>query len=130
MKRVSLLFALLPALVVVPAASLHAEDTQTLKGEYVWSNRDRGGDVEAVFTPAGKKKWDVSFYFNFRDQDHVYSGTAEGSLSKGKLSGTVKNESKKRTFTFTGEFKDGAFSGTHSEIGDGREQATGTLTLQ
>jgi hypothetical protein len=49
----------------------------------------------------------------------VYSGTAEGSLSEGK----------KRTFTFTGEFDDGRFSGTHSETTGGREASTGTLTL-
>ena len=129
MKRASLLLVVVLALVASPAASLHAGETHTLKGEFVWSNRDRSGGLEAVFTPVGERKWEVSFHFTFRGADHVYSGTAEGSLSEGELSGSVQNENQRRTFTFSGEFKDGRFSGTHAEIDGAREQQTGTLTL-
>jgi hypothetical protein len=68
-------------------------------------------------------------YAYFRGENHTYSGTAEGSLAEGALSGTVQNEKKERTWTFSGSFEAGAFRGTHAEIVDGKEQPTGTLTL-
>jgi len=107
-----------------------AEGARTLTGEFVWTDRDRSGDLEAIFTATGEGTWDVAFHFTFRDTPHVYSGTAEGSLSGGDLKGTVLNEDKKRTFTFSGSFKDGAFHGTHAEVEGERTHATGTLTLK
>ncbi len=103
--------------------------TKTLHGKFVWTHKDGSGNLEAVFTPTGEATWNVNFHFNFRGDDHTYSGTAEGSLSEGALSGTVQNESKERTWTFTGSFEGGAFSGTHAEIVDGKAEPTGTLTL-
>lgn len=102
----------------------------TLTGSYVWNNiPNEPGNVKAVFTPKGEKMYDVSFYFKFDGQNHVYSGTAQGSLDDGDLKGEVKNENKRRTFTFSGTCKKGTFSGTHSEIGRRGEHKTGTITL-
>jgi len=126
-KRVVLL--LVAVLVVASSGSAGAEDSKRLKGEFVWTHRDNSGTLEAVFTPTGEATWNVDFHFSFRGDDHTYSGTAEGSLSEGALKGTVQNEDKARTFTFTGSFEGGAFSGTHAEIVDGKAQQTGTLTL-
>jgi hypothetical protein len=42
----------------------------------------------------------------------------------------VQNEGKGRTFTFTGSFTDGTFSGTHAEVENGKPFDTGTLTLK
>jgi len=105
-------------------------ETRTLIGAYEWSARGSGGELEAVFTPTGEKSWDVSFHFKFRGEEHTYSGTAEGGLGDGSLNGTVLNENKKRTFTFTGEFVEGEFSGTHAEMHGESEVDTGTLTLK
>ncbi len=105
-------------------------NTTTLKGSYVWSHiPNEPGNLKAVFTPKGDGEYTVSFYFKFDGVDHVYSGTAKGSLQNGNLAGEVKNENKRRTFTFSGMCKEGAFSGSHSEIRRNGERKTGTLTL-
>lgn len=129
----SIHIVLLALLALAPAPAALAEEgetaTTTLKGEYWWSQRDSSGDLEAVFTPSGDGKWDVDFHFTFRGKDHTYSGTAEGRIGEGELSGEVKNESKERTFVFSGTFDGGEFKGTHAEIrGEGRTE-TGMLTL-
>ena len=128
MRRTALLVA---ALLVAFAlhGSLLAEETQILTGEYVWTYQGEPQDLEATFIATGKGQWEVSFDFKHRGTPHTYSGTAEGSLTEGKLEGEILNEGKNRTFTFTGEFADGTFRGTHAEITDGRAGDTGTMTL-
>ena len=106
------------------------ENETTLNGSFVWENGNTSGDLEAVFTPTGEGSWDVAFHFTFRNQPHTYAGSATGSLTGGALSGTVMNESKRRTFTFEGAFEDGVFDGEHAEVGDGGSMQTGTLTLR
>ncbi len=127
MKRTALV--LVGLAILLAAAVAGAEESRTLTGEFVWNHRGNRGDVEAVFTATGQGTWDVTFRFTFRGTPHVYQGTAEGSLSEGDLRGKVLNETKKRTFTFTGAFNDGEFRGTHAEIEGQREVQTGTLTL-
>ncbi len=129
MKKTALFVAGLFVLATVSLGTLVAEDSKTLTGEYVWSQRGGGGGLEAVFTPTGKNTWDVEFHFEFRSKPHTYTGTAEGALGSGMLAGKVFNESKKRTFTFEGEFKNGTFQGTHAETTGGSPIDTGTLTL-
>jgi len=106
-----------------------ADSTRTLKGTYEWDGGP-GGELEAVFTPASEGKWEVAFRFRFDGKPYVYSGTAEGSLSEGGLEGAVKPENEKRTFTFSGAFRDGTFTGTHADVTSEGEQPTGTLTLK
>ena len=128
MKRAALLVAA-TLLLIAHAGPARAQDATTLNGQFLWSHRDMAGNLEAVFRPTGEATWSVDFHFKFRDQPHTYSGTAEGSLSDGALKGQVHNEGKDRTFTFSGSFKDGKFSGTHAEIEGEKTQQTGTLTL-
>ena len=109
-----------------PAEKASAE--KTLNGTYNWSN-GASGDLRAVFKPTGAKKWNVDFHFKFQGEPHTYSGTAEGDLGAGALTGQVQNEGKNRTFTFQGAFADGKFEGKHSEMRGGEPQPTGTLTL-
>ena len=71
----------------------------------------------------------MTFRFSFRDKPRVYTGTATGSLTEGALEGTVVNDDKKRTFTFSGAFENGSFRGSHAEATAGRERDTGTMTL-
>ena len=137
MKKSVLLALFTRGLLVVAAVALcgqawsaEAEDSQTLTGEFEWTGRGAKGDLEAVFQPTSEGQWDVTFHFTFRGRSHVYAGTAEGSLSDGALKGTVQNEGRKRTFTFSGAFENGMFRGTHAEIEGDREQATGTLRLK
>lgn len=125
-----LIVALLISAPLLLAEDAAAPETRTLNGTYVWDARGSEGDLEAVFTPTGENKWDVKFHFEFRGKSHTYSGTAEGKLGDGAMSGTVLNETEKRTFTFAGEFADGAFSGTHAERHGESEVDTGTLELK
>ncbi len=129
MKKASLFVAI--AVLLLPAFSgpIDADDSTTLTGEYIWNRQDVPSEIEAVFTPAGESKWDVSFHFDFRNEGHIYTGTAEGSLTEGPLKGEVKNENKKRTFIFSGKFTDGVFEGTHAEMRDGKELDTGVIKL-
>jgi hypothetical protein len=128
MRKIPWLIAAGLMLAVLCTPSL-AEETKTLTGEFLWSQRDTRGDLEAIFTPAGEGKWSVAFNFEFRGEPHTYTGTAEGSLSDGELKGEVQNENKKRTWVFNGSFEAGAFKGTHAEIRDGAQTDTGTLRL-
>jgi glucose/arabinose dehydrogenase len=121
--------AVVAAVVMLLGLVNGADGKRTLKGSFEWTTAGQKGDLEAVFTPTGEGKWDVAFHFDFRGP-HVYAGTAEGSLSGGELKGRVQNDDKNRSFTFSGSFVDGEFHGTHAEVGDDGEQATGTLTLK
>jgi hypothetical protein len=109
-------------------------DATTLEGEFVWnrSDGDRTGPLKAVFTPTGESTWDVAFHFDWEDGPHVYTGTAEGSLAEGALSGVVENDSAERevTFHFKGATENGKFSGTHGSVQeDGSLRDLGTLWL-
>ena len=112
-----------------PAAEETAS-SQILSGEYLWTQRDMSGPVEAKFTATEPGKWEVSFEFQFRSQSHVYTGHAEGSLTDGALSGEVQNENKKRTFTFKGVSESGVFKGEHAELRNGEVIDTGNITLK
>ena len=113
-----------------PGSGQAGEKTTTLTGEFVWEHGNSTGDLEAVFTATGEESWDVAFHFTFRNKPHTYSGSAQGSLTAGELSGTVLNENKKRTFKFEGSFEDGVFNGKHAEVRAKRTSSTGTLTLR
>jgi hypothetical protein len=102
---------------------------QTLKGTYIWEQAQETGALEAIFTPDGAGHWKVAFHFTFQGEAHVYSGTADGSLTNGSLAGRVQTDSGKGVFTFSGEFKDGKFQGSHARLTAGNEERTGTLSL-
>lgn len=123
----TVLISLAALLLLAPGTGAGASADRKLEGEYAW-NQGPTGPLTAVFTPDGEG-WKVAFHFRFRGRDRTYRGTAEGDLSDGELSGEVKNENRRRTFTFEGKFENGTFRGTHAELTSGRPQATGTLTL-
>jgi hypothetical protein len=127
MKIFATLFSILLLVLLVPGAL--AESATTLDGEFVWDQGGYSGDLEAVFTETGEGHYDVEFHFHFNDRDHVYAGTAEGSLTLGALEGKVFSEDKRRTFLFEGTVAGGKFEGTHAEILDKGEISTGTLSL-
>ena len=130
MKKVALI--VLASLLATTAPLVLAgdkADTHTLTGEYQWNRQEDPGPIKAVFVATDANQWDVSFYFNFRDEDHVYSGTATGSLSEGTLTGEVMSDGEEpRPFFFEGAFEDGVFNGTHGTKGED-SQETGTITL-
>ena len=125
-------FLCFSALLLAPGALMAEEAaTQTLTGEYQWNRPDEEpGPIKAVFTSTGEDQWDVSFHFTFRDEEHVWSGTAEGSLTDGDLSGKVMSGGDKPSpFVFEGKVEAGVFTGTHAGMRDGDRRDTGTMTL-
>ncbi len=106
-----------------------AGEPRTFRGHWEWAATGDSGSLEAVFTPTGEGTWDVSFHFNFQGP-HVFSGTAEGSLDDGKLTGTVIDEDDERSFSFRGMFRNGKLRGTHFEVTGGSRRRTGTLSLR
>lgn len=135
MKTVSrsILVLLVLSSLFLAAPALLAAENQTLEGEFIWEREDGeyAGELKAVFEPTGESTWNVSFYFNFDDKDHVYSGTAEGNLTDGELTGEVmSDDEEKHPYTFSGTFDDdGSFAGTHQFLGGEEARDTGRITL-
>ncbi len=100
-------------------------------GSYKWIRKkgEKQGTVTADFTPDGEGKWKVKFYFKWGKKDHIYTGTAKGSVEDGKLAGAVLNDTKKRSFTFEGIVKDGTLTGTNKENTKGRTKDTGSIVM-
>lgn len=137
MKKAVLFVTVASLLLLAAGSSVQAEDAKTLTGEYYWKQADENfpdqnlsrGALKATFEAQGEGTWAVSFRFEFRGEKHVYTGTAEGSLTDGALSGKVVTENQRSTFTFEGAFEDGKFTGTHASLRDGTVKDLGTLTL-
>ncbi len=131
MKKTALSFVVLALLLPALGTVADAGNKQTLGGTYVW-NSGQPSTLRAIFTATGDNRWDVAFHFRFRGNAEIFSGTATGNLSEGKLEGRVKNRNGRgsRTFTFSGEFENGKFRGKHAELFGSRESSTGTLTLK
>lgn len=125
--RSSTLFVVVLAFLLTAPAGGAESGTQTFTGEFESGYGD--GEVEADFTATGRDTWNVAFHFRFDGQRHVYRGTAQGSLTAGRLEGAVETENGRRRFTFEGVFERGRFRGSHYEVKRGRSQRTGTLTL-
>ncbi len=125
---------LLTALVLLAGPPIgRADDHQTtLTGNFTSGFQDGPEPLRAVFTPLDEPgeegDFDVVFYFRFNGQRHEYRGSAWGTLD-GELRGRVQNETRRRTFTFEGEFDGQTFKGTHAEISRRGERRTGNLTL-
>ena len=116
--------------ILVGSVSLVAgEETRKFTGHYRWDAQDLSGNLEAVFTPTGEATWDVAFHFNFQGP-HTFVGTAEGSLTAGKLEGTVVNERETRKFSFRGTIRKDKFRGVHFESTGGARRKTGTLSMK
>lgn len=137
MKNAVLFTAVASLLMLVAGFSAHAADSKTLTGEYFWKQADENfpdqnlsrGPLEAIFEPKGEGTWAVSFHFEFQGEKHIYTGTAEGSLTDGALTGEVVTDDQRSTFTFEGAFEDGRFTGTHASMREGTTKDLGTLTL-
>ena len=103
----------------------------TMSGTFKWNKRGGNQPLKAVFTQKDKDTWSVVFTFKWGKKDRIYTGTATGNLKTDKLSGQATDETKKRTWTFKGEFdKDGIFKGTHAETTRGRAGDTGVFQLK
>lgn len=124
------LLGFLLTLTALGASAAAGTDDTVMQGEYFWKDGGERGAVSATFQPSGDRRWNVEFHFRFDGRDHTYTGTAEGAVGEGSLAGTVQTENGRRTFSFRGTVRNGAFEGTHSETGRGREYPTGTLSMK
>jgi hypothetical protein len=132
MLRIGRLVLGLVVCLIAVGGTLAGDETK-LEGAFVWnhSEGDLDGKLEAVFTSTGTNRWKVSFHFDWEDQPHVWSGTAQGNLKSGNLSGeVVSDDAQQAEFEFKGTFENGTFNGTHAQVRkNGELRSTGTLTL-
>ena len=127
MRKLLLVPVVIAAILVHHPSGPAAENSITLEGPS--TNRGKKYDLKGVFTPKGGGKWEAVFYFTYgRRGAQVFKGSAEGSLQKGALKGTVVE---RRTFVFSGTWKGQRFSGTTAEYfkPGGKPSATGTIEL-
>ncbi len=117
-------------LLLAAVGAVSAGDPTTLEGSFLWKDKDITGDLKAVFTETGANTYDVAFHFMWEEKPRVWEGTAEGNLNKGKLSGTILDEKKENTFSFSGKAKRGVFKGTHFSHRGEEPREMGTLTLE
>ena len=105
------------------------DEAVTFRGEYDWTSG--GSDrLEAEFKPAGDGSWKVTFRFDFSGKGNTWKGTARGGLADGgEVEGTATWKRSGRSWVFRGTIEDGVFSGSHAELRDGRESASGTFRL-
>ena len=86
------------------------------RSTFAWVRADKSidGELDVVFTPAGKEQWVVVFDFDWEDEPRVFEGTAKGSLT-GDLIGNVASDDPGHPlkFEFKGTFSEGTFTGTH-----------------
>lgn len=126
----------LPAalLLLVTGIVAAAPEEVRLEGSFLWERGDEKieGELTSVrLTPSGEGTWEIAFRFDWEGEPHVFSGTAEGSLS-GELAGNVASDDPGHPlkFEFRGAFADGQFSGTHGYWNaKGDLIPSGTLTL-
>jgi hypothetical protein len=127
------------AVIVFTALHAHmsiAAEEINLKGTFQWvkQKKETPHKLNATFTSTGTNQWNCVFHFDWSKKPRLYTGTATGKLTNGKIEGIAKNENKKRTFTFKGTFKNGKMTGTHTEIKTRNDTQrvidTGTLTLE
>ncbi len=109
-----------------------ATDPVSMKGEFVWKRTDENkkGDLHAEFTEVKEGEWKVSFHFTWEEKPLTYTGIAKGNLKNGNLTGEVKSDDKKHSYTFEGTVVDGKLTANHKYLReDGTAGDTGTLVL-
>ena len=111
-------------------ASSFAAEPITMKGTYK-SIKYGSGPMTGTFTKTADEKYDAVFTFVWKKKNHTYSGTVEGNLSKGKVSGIIFNETKKRRFIFKAKVADGKIKGTQWETyGPKKKKPRGTFEIK
>lgn len=152
-SRSGFALVLVAAVFMMPAflVALTAEESakKILTGTYTWEGGEPTSGLTAEFTPAGEGHWKVTFRVKSEGGSSSYSGTADGKLGEGPLTGRVENDATRQTafafnsdftggqvaqnrevYTFKGEFKNGRLLATHFSLVDCKEEKeTGTLDL-
>ena len=103
---------------------------ELFRGTYDWNN---GGSDKLIaeFRPDADGQWKVTFKFRFDKIFNSWQGSATGDLTEGgEVSGTTSWEETGRTWVFRGTIEEGVFSGTHAEVREDKEVASGTFTLR
>jgi hypothetical protein len=111
-----------------PTLAADASDEITLAGGYTSTLPPRDPDtLKAVLKSTGANKYDVTFTATFKGKPMIYTGTIEGDLKNGPITGQAKSADGKMSYTFNGASKDGAIACKHFKNG---KDASGEFTLK
>ena len=129
----SRLVAALLCLVAAPGlpAAPPAAPELVLHGTFTWANeRGQSHELEAKLTPTGTNAWQVVWNFNWKQHPLTFTGTVQGDLRHGPVTGTGDMADGKRRFTFEGTAQDGAIKFEHYEVTKHKSRTgTGELRL-
>jgi hypothetical protein len=127
-KQVSI--TLLIAIIGLISFNAFSADKVTMSGTYK-SIKYGSGPMTGVFTKTASKKYDAVFNFTWKKKNYTYSGTVEGNLKKGNISGIIFNETKKRRFIFKAKTSNGKICGTQWETyGKRKKKPRGTFEIK
>ena len=111
-------------------SSVFSSDEITMKGTYK-SIKYGSGPMTGIFTKTGKNQYNAVFKFVWKKRDYTYTGTVKGNLTKGKVSGDILNETKKRRFIFKAKVNGGKMRGTQWETyGKTKKKPRGTFEIK
>ena len=118
-------------IVALGSVALAADEVEVRQfdGRWRWDANGDSGRMDVYFAETDEGVFEVAFRFSYMGE-HVYRGSAEGSLDEGELSGKVYNEDETRSFYFRGRFRKGKLNGSHFETSDGGRRKTGSFSLR
>lgn len=113
-------------------ANTPAAGSVSVKGSFEWVNKpgerhELRGTLRALATGGWKAEW----HFDWGRRPMSYEGTVTGDINNGPVSGTGVDAQRKRTFSFEGTARNGAWTFDCFEItGDRKPQGKGDATVQ
>ena len=128
MKNILTLSILMLAVCFMTSTTFAADEI-TMKGTYK-SIKYGSGPLTGKFTETKSGEYDAVFEFVWKKKNFTYTGTVKGNLFKGKVSGIIFNETKKRRFLFEGKVSKGKIKGTQWETyGPKKKKPRGTFEM-
>jgi len=121
---------LLTVITFLSSNNIFASEDIILSGTYK-SIKYGSGPLTGIFTKIASKKYNAVFKFVWKKKNYIYTGTLEGNLTKGDISGIIFNKTKKRRFIFKAKAANGKISGTQWETyGPKKKKPRGTFKIK
>lgn len=103
------------------AEEAEAEKKLEYAGTFVWNKKSRNiykkkFPLKAILTPDGKGKWHIEFSFTWEKKPHVFTGSLNGDLKDGAITGFAERGKGKMRWTFSGAASKGAIFCEHRHV--------------